>query len=350
MSGLPPVVIRLGALGDMVLTTPLLRALAARHGLPCVLAGQGAWTAAVVAQLPYVGAIKTIPSRGMPYALAPPQWALVRFLRRYQGAPAYLLEGDATSAGFAARAGLALTARLRDLAVHDNLHQVEVHARIAGFWSDGGFAPGFSPQPELRLSDGERQECGRWLGERLRGASAAPLVLVHPGNKKTMTWRTRSGNRKSWPQERWVAVVRGVLERLPGAQVLITGTAHEAVLGEGIRAGVADRQQRVQVVAGQTPLRRLFALLERAHSLISVDTGPAHAAGAIGCPVAVLFGATDPRANRPWGPPGLVMVVSGPPGAPEPPGEAAWAAHHAMEGIQVDQVLAAWSGLQGRGR
>jgi heptosyltransferase-2/heptosyltransferase-3 len=42
---------------------------------------------------------------------------------------------------------------------------------------------------------------------------------------------------------------------------------------------------RVKAVADQLPLRRLFALLTRAHSMIRVDTGPAHAAAALGCAI-----------------------------------------------------------------
>jgi len=42
-------------------------------------------------------------------------------------------------------------------------------------------------------------------------------------------------------------------------------------------------------------------LLERATSLISVDTGPAHAAAALGCPTVALFGVSDPVLYRPGG-------------------------------------------------
>ena len=40
---------------------------------------------------------------------------------------------------------------------------------------------------------------------------------------------------------------------------------------------------------GELPLPRLLALQERAHSMISVNTGPAHSAAAMGCPLVVMF-------------------------------------------------------------
>lgn len=340
-----PVIIRFGALGDMVLTTPLLRALAQRHGQPCAVACCGGFVRPLYQGLPWVGEVVSIASRGAPYAFSPDQWRLVRFLRNLRDAEVYLLEGDAKSASFGERAGITLAGSMRTTVQAVNHHQIEGQARVAGFLSaDGVYAPPFEPVPELRVSSQEQADCRTWLATRLgAGAAAAPLVLLHPGNKKTMGWRTRSGNLKDWPAERWVAVARGVLAALPGARVLVTGTAAEARIAEPLVAACADA--RVASVAGQTPLRRLLALLTLAHSLVSVDTGPAHAAAALACPLVVLFGKTDPRANRPVARRTPVAVVTGPPGAPVLDGEAGWRAHHDIGGIAADAVLHAWAGL-----
>jgi heptosyltransferase-3 len=337
-----PVIIRFGALGDMVLTTPLLRALASRHGQPCAVACCGGFVRPLYQGLPWVGEVVSIASRGAPYAFSPEQWRLVRFLARHRADPVYLLDGDGKSASFAERAGVMLAGSMRTTAQTVNHHQIEGQARIAGFLAaDGGYAPPFVPVPELMVSGPERDECRAWLATRTD--AHAPLVLLHPGNKKTMSWRARSNNLKDWPLERWAAVARGVLGALPGARVLITGTAAEARIAGPLVAACADA--RVVSVAGQTPLRRLLALLTLAHSLVSVDTGPAHAAAALACPLVVLFGKTDPRANRPVARRTPVAVVTGPPGAPLVDGEAGWRAHHDMGGIAAEAVLAAWAGL-----
>jgi ADP-heptose:LPS heptosyltransferase len=48
-------------------------------------------------------------------------------------------------------------------------------------------------------------------------------------------------------------------------------------------------------------VRALLPLLQRAHSMISVDTGPAHAAAALGCPTVALFGTAPADLYRPGG-------------------------------------------------
>jgi len=51
----------------------------------------------------------------------------------------------------------------------------------------------------------------------------------------------------------------------------------------------------VAIAASDLPLRRLLALAEIAHSMVTVDTGPAHLAAAVGCPLVVLYGDESPE-------------------------------------------------------
>ncbi|MEK7411701.1 MAG: glycosyltransferase family 9 protein [Planctomycetota bacterium] len=333
-----PIVICFGALGDMVMTTPLLRALAAQHGAPCTVIGHGRWVPDLFANLPFVGAVHTIASRKRPYLISPDQWRAVRVMRQHHGHPAYLLESDRNSAALVARSGLKLTASMATTPRGINRHQIASQATLAGLTD----SPAFRAVPELRVSVDEQAVCRAWLATIV--PAGAPVVLMHPGNKKTAGWRRRSHNHKEWPQAAWVAVARQVLAELPSAQVLITGTAAESEMVSAIVTACTDL--RVHTIAGQTPLRRLLALLTQAHSLISVDTGPAHAAAALGCPLVVLFGQTDPRVNGPTsiGPP--VAVVTGPAGALVLDGESGWAAHHRMDAITADAVIVAWRNLR----
>ena len=64
--------------------------------------------------------------------------------------------------------------------------------------------------------------------------------------------------------------------------------------------------------ADDLPIPRLVALLEHAAGLVTVDSGPAHAAAAVGCPQVVLFGKASPSLYRPWGTAGAdVKVLTG---------------------------------------
>lgn len=57
------------------------------------------------------------------------------------------------------------------------------------------------------------------------------------------------------------------------------------------------------ILAPPTSLPVLAALIERAAIFLSGDTGPMHLACALNCPVLAFFGPTDPLVNRPWGAP-----------------------------------------------
>ena len=70
--------------------------------------------------------------------------------------------------------------------------------------------------------------------------------------------------------------------------------------------------------------------------MISVDSGPAHAAAAVGCPLVVLFGKALPSLYRPWGVAGADVLVLCGRVAGEPD----------MLGIEIGSVMEAWSQLR----
>jgi heptosyltransferase-2/heptosyltransferase-3 len=78
----------------------------------------------------------------------------------------------------------------------------------------------------------------------------------------------------------------------------------------------------------------LLPLLERADGMIAIDTGPTHAAAALGCPTVALFGKSDPVLYRPGGTETRVAVVTGTvDGQPD------------ILGITPEAVLDAWRTL-----
>ncbi len=181
-----------------------------------------------------------------------------------------------------------------------------------------------------------REDCQRWLLER--GWQDAPLVLIQAGNKRTLKRgrRVGTGDAKYWPPQRWAALARGVLAAMPHARVLLTGAPVEHAVVESIRNAASS--ERVHNLATDMTVPRLLALIERADSMISVDTGPAHAAAALDCPLTVLFAHADQRWWRPLSRLGRVSVVGG-----------TRAEASRLLDIEVPQVLKAWEALGGRG-
>ena len=115
---------------------------------------------------------------------------------------------------------------------------------------------------------------------------------------------------------------------------MLLGTGPEYELNEELKslAGIPA----IHNAADDLPIPRLVALLALADGLVTVDSGPAHAAAAVGCPQVVLFGRASTSLYRPWGAAGAdVEVLTG-----QMDGEAS------MLGIDAAAVTAAWTRLR----
>src|SRR5262249_29286203 len=142
--------------------------------------------------------------------------------------------------------------------------------------------------PHLEVAPAARAACDAWLGGA--GLEGVPLVLVQPGNRRTMRGRrlrVSAADDRSWPVERWAQLLHRVHAQLPAARIVLCGAPGEALL----LAWIAQAAQLPAVLTAELSLARLLALCTRAHSMISVNTGPAHLAAAVSLPVVVLFGA-----------------------------------------------------------
>ena len=188
--------------------------------------------------------------------------------------------------------------------------------------------------PPLSIPDAWRNDLDRWL--RARNLLDRPLVLIQAGNRRTMKWalpRQRASNTKYWPEQRWAEVIDSIAESQPDAAILLMGVAQESILNREILEFTATRN--AVDVAGDLPLSRLLALQERATGMVSVDTGPAHSAAALGCPLVVLFGTASLDFYAPRSRSGAVICLrefhQGTP---------------SMLGISADQVIDAWKSLQ----
>jgi ADP-heptose:LPS heptosyltransferase len=141
-------------------------------------------------------------------------------------------------------------------------------------------------------------------------------------------------NHKYWPNQRWAEVLRFMRQHNPRHRIVLLGTGPEYELNQEIvaLAGI----DRLHNAADDLPIPRLVALLQRAEGLLNVDSGPAHAGAAVGCPQVVLFGRASPSLYRPWGTRDAdVQLLTG-----EVEGQPS------MLGISSGQVIDAWTRLR----
>ena len=102
---------------------------------------------------------------------------------------------------------------------------------------------------------------------------------------------------KRWPQENFSVLIDRLAEDC-GLKVALVGSAQDRSLAEAI---TSRSSHRPAILAGQTDLKQLLALMKRAEVVISADSGPLHMAHSVGANVIGLFGPTRPEVTGPRG-------------------------------------------------
>jgi heptosyltransferase I len=113
-----------------------------------------------------------------------------------------------------------------------------------------------------------------------------PFALINPG----AAWPN-----KRWPPERFGEVAAFLREIRDLPSFVLWGPGEE-----GLAGAVVERSDGAARVAPATRIADLLALSRAAALMISGDTGPLHLAAAVGTPTVSLFGPTDPQRNGPW--------------------------------------------------
>jgi len=343
-----PIVIWFGRVGDMILLSSLLDVLHSRYRNPCLLIAAGPWTAEIYQTHADVGQIWCL-RRYTPFVFDMTWWRALRALRRCRDDPVYVCETDPRKLARIRRLlRLSGTDAARCVFITDQASCLQPH------WVDRLVSlgrltppalreadypwPSVSPlcAPRLEISAAARADCDAWLNEQ--GWGDRPIILVQPGNRRTMRGsklRISLQDDKAWPIERWAALLQRVHARMPQAAIVLCGAPRESLLLGWIRAATS----LPAVVTAELPLGRLLALCAAAHSMISVDTGPAHAAAALGLPLVVMFGGHSQQEWLPRSPAGSpVLGVGGPPLATR------------LDQIPVQAVFETWCALVDRGR
>lgn len=287
-------VIKLRHIGDVLLSTPVLRAL--REAYPdaqlTMLVNRG--TEGILAHNPDVSEVLCI-EKG--------SWdAQLRFVqalrRRAFDCVIDLTDGDRSAVislatGASIRVGFNAEHRWRGLLYSavatprpTDQHRVEYDLcalRHLGLDPKPG-------TPVLHVSQSEEVVVETWLREAGLPSSkeAPPLLLLQPGARYSL---------KVWPHERFVELADRLAERF-SCRILLGGDQREREIAEQIARKMRDAPK---VVAGKFSLLQFAALVKRCALFVGNDGGAMHIAAAMGTPVVALFGPTYPRR---WGPRG----------------------------------------------
>jgi heptosyltransferase I len=108
---------------------------------------------------------------------------------------------------------------------------------------------------------------------------------------------------RNWTARGYAAVAKHAIQQ-HGLKVVLCGgkSRSEWLYGAEIAASLdmAQLGDSLTNLIGQTDLKQLLAVLQRARTVISPDAGPAHLATAVGTPVIGLYACTNPDRARPY--------------------------------------------------
>lgn len=296
--------VRLRLVGDVVFTTPLVRALRRRFPDAHLSYAVETGAAPVVQDNPHLDEVIVLPQvRGLTRVRA--DLAAAARVRRRRFDVAIDLHGGPRSAWLTwatrapTRIGYAIAGRswmyttvvprAADLAPrHSVVNQWDLLRPL-------GIEPGAPDVDPVEVA--ESPAAAAAVEERLSAAgvtTAHPLVVIH----------VSAGNAfRRWPAPAFEDVVVRLVERDPQRRVILTSGPSDAGaarrIADAARARLRDLAPAVPAV-GEFDLAELRALVARASVYIGGDSGPLHIAAATRTPIVALLGPTLPERSKPW--------------------------------------------------
>lgn len=299
--------IRYERIGDMIMATSIIRAIA--QALPSgkvdVLATPT--TAPVLENNPHVGQVLTLDrSSWRSY------FGLMRRLRRaryhamvdgrlnnppiFTSTPLLMLAGGAR---YRVGSGGGQNATIYNVCVPEydrSIHYIEGSRCLAGPF--GVDASKVDWQPEIFLSDVERDTAEQiWRGVRMSSEATAERP------KRLLVNLSASEPKRRWPDGKFIAAIRVALGSKPDTGIVVIGLPSEWQSVQQVASSVGG-------VPVQTPtLRDAFALVGTSDVVFTPDTSISHAASAFRKPSVVLL----KREHRPYAPyntPGEIVAWS----------------------------------------
>lgn len=278
-------IVRLGALGDVV------------HGIPVVAALRERFPSARIDWMVdprYVPLLGQVQGLSVAIPVEPRRvresWSTVRSLRALDYSAVIDLQGLVKSAVLARAVGAWRTigfprAHLREPLARafysdtpdpgERQHVIEKNLALLAPLGVRAAVPAFPiAVPQSDVADAVAAQC------------PAGYVAINPG----AAWPN-----KRWPAERFGAVAARTREALGLPTVIVWGPGEE-----GLAGAVMEASGGASVLAPPTTVLDLLALFRGARLMLSGDTGPLHLAAAVGTPVVALFGPTTAARNGPW--------------------------------------------------
>ena len=280
--------------GDVVMATPVLRALRRHFGREARIAGiLRPHLVDLLAGTDWLDEFWSFDPRSSDSSLG--RWALVRRMRRQRPDLAVLLTNSLHTAvlawmgGSRRRAGYLRSGR--GLLLTDKVYPLRQGGRFVpspmvdyylALAEAVGCAPE-SPRLELATTDAE---------ERRGEAVWRDLGLSDAGRVIALNCSGAYGAAKLWPAEHFAILARRLVDELDHDVLVLCGPQERDTARKIVRH--ADRARVVSLAEQQVSIGLSKACIRRCRLMVSTDSGPRHIAAAFDKPVVTLLGPTSP--------------------------------------------------------
>jgi lipopolysaccharide heptosyltransferase II len=297
-------VVKLCCIGDILFTTPVLRALHEHYPRARITYLTCSWCQELAAADPRVQDVILFDAYDKVRGIEKMRraWRIVREIRKQRFDLALVLHRTPLAGMLVAMAG--------------------VPVRIGFDWEGGGFAythripfradaheidrhvdclkplaihPSHK-EPEMKPLPAASKQAETFLKQHGYSGQKNPLIAVFPAggvNPGTVMISKR------WLLEGYREVCSQLIKRYQ-AHILLVGNQDDILVGDQLIAGQAWADGVIRS-EGRTTLMVLAALLRQCVLFIGGDSGPLHIADAVGIPTVSIFGPTDPRLLAPRG-------------------------------------------------
>jgi lipopolysaccharide heptosyltransferase II len=300
-------VLKLWGMGSIVLASPMLQELRARHPEAKIVFATLAENAAILRQLPAIDESITLDlSRGIPRFLLQTLaviWRIRRerydllldleFFTRFSAIFSFLAHSRC-SYGFSSKGSM--RGQLHDAEVPFNTY----HHVVLNFLSllEGKPVEPLreididDPRvlPAIAANDAAAEALARTLAAKPGFREGRPLVAVNP-NAGDMALERR------WPEERMLDFLKGLCASEDANVVLTGGPSEREFVASLVEA--SGLGERLINLAGEIGIDELVTLFNRSDVVVTNDSGPLHIAAAAGAPVVALFGPETPTLYGP---------------------------------------------------
>jgi lipopolysaccharide heptosyltransferase II len=295
-------IVKLCCIGDILFTTPAVRAL--RRGFPKAHLAYlvGSWSKEIIEDNPNLDEIIIYDAPA--HSINRRQAVIgtlrcLQYLHRKKFDLAVIFHRSTSSSLFTLLAGIpkrigfdyAGKSKLltQKVPFDANKHEVDRYLDIT---TSLGVEP-VGRSTELRVMPQEEEDALRLLREKGVGSEDRIVAILAGGGKNPGT----SMPTKRWHPSKFAELADAIIEEYGAKVILIGAPSDQQVAGEVTHA---MHNKPIDLV-GRTTLKKLSAVLKCCQLFVGGDSGPLHMAAAVDTPTVGIFGPSDPRLVAPRG-------------------------------------------------